>query len=360
MSRKGLPVTLSSESARPPNSKPDLPVRLSTACLIATWRELEIAVFDVNGQATTISLSPNERIIASTSLALFGRTAQLWDLETNQPIGTPLHHEGRVNSATFSTDGKFLVTYSAKNGVSYGRISTWDVSAIIKEAGLLTDIADAPPRPAPKIEGARRIPPGFFDDALREAYLRTRLSQSNEPNNRPTPAPRQRILSHLSSFWRHFKSHRATEPHTQPQSRPLSWARNLISGMMRRRDVSSYEHHQQSKSRAAGRPRDYHAGTALSSRPPNPDTTQQPSEAAQSTPSSSQQQPPAAAASTLSIVASAAGTTGTLASSHHRRWMARSFCGLCLSRTPMANIRDAISTTALATGTPSRRDITVI
>ncbi|KAG2740415.1 hypothetical protein P692DRAFT_20753532, partial [Suillus brevipes Sb2] len=39
-------------------------------------------------------------------------TAQLWNLDTNQPIGTPLHHRQDVSSATFSVDGKFLVTFT--------------------------------------------------------------------------------------------------------------------------------------------------------------------------------------------------------------------------------------------------------
>ncbi|KAG1719488.1 hypothetical protein EDB19DRAFT_1648121, partial [Suillus lakei] len=80
----------------------------------------------------TISLSPNERILASTSH--YNTTAQLWNLETNQPIGTPLHHEDYVNFAIFSADGKFLVT-SYNDHLIY----TWDVSAIVKEASLLSD-----------------------------------------------------------------------------------------------------------------------------------------------------------------------------------------------------------------------------
>ncbi|KAG2053335.1 hypothetical protein BDR06DRAFT_1021540 [Suillus hirtellus] len=39
-----------------------------------------------------------------------GRTVQLWNIKTNQPIGTPLHHEHTVYSGKFSADGKFLFT----------------------------------------------------------------------------------------------------------------------------------------------------------------------------------------------------------------------------------------------------------
>ncbi|KAG1796979.1 uncharacterized protein HD556DRAFT_264414 [Suillus plorans] len=130
---------------------------------------------------------------------------QLWNVETNQPIGTPLH----------------------------GHIYMWDVSAILKEAGL--------PGTAPKLKGAPRIPPGFFDDALREANLRIRLSQSHGPHGHSIPVPRQRTLSRFPSFWRRSKSHGETGHHTRPRSHPLSWTRNLVSGILRRRDGSDME-----------------------------------------------------------------------------------------------------------------------
>ncbi|KAG2757837.1 hypothetical protein P692DRAFT_20689694, partial [Suillus brevipes Sb2] len=62
----------------------------------------------------------NDRILATTSY--WGKKAQLWNLETNQPIGTPLHHPDSVVSATFSADGKFLIT-----GCLGRHIYTWDV-----------------------------------------------------------------------------------------------------------------------------------------------------------------------------------------------------------------------------------------
>jgi WD40 repeat protein len=96
----------------------------------ATW-----TVLDSNWPktiVTVISVSPNERILTSTSY--FNKTTELWSLETNQPIGTPLHHQDEVICATFSADGKFLITGCNNH------IYTWDVSAIVKEAGLPSDI----------------------------------------------------------------------------------------------------------------------------------------------------------------------------------------------------------------------------
>jgi WD40 repeat protein len=96
----------------------------------ATWTVVDFG--ENRDSVNSISLSPNERILASTSY--FGKTAQLWDLKTNQPIGTPLHHHRKMFCATFSADGKFLVTGCQ------GHIYTWDVSAIVKEAGIPSDI----------------------------------------------------------------------------------------------------------------------------------------------------------------------------------------------------------------------------
>ncbi|KAG2344712.1 WD40 repeat-like protein [Suillus weaverae] len=268
----------------------------------ATWTVLDVRENLVN----TILLSPNECILASISY--FDNTAELWNLETNQPIGTPLHHQDYLNSTTFSADGKFLITSCQDN-----HIYTWDVSAILKQAGLPSDIADATPRPAPKMKGAPRIPPGFFNDAIRDANLRTGLSQSHGLHNSPTPAPRQRTLSPFSSFWRRSKSHGATEPDTKS---PLSWTRNLFS-MLRRRDGSDIQLREVEVPYTAGKPRNYHARkkkpAASSSRSPN---TQQPNAATQSTPSSSQQPPPTTAASTPSAAVGTAGTTGAVSRPH--------------------------------------------
>ncbi|KIK32587.1 hypothetical protein CY34DRAFT_101151 [Suillus luteus UH-Slu-Lm8-n1] len=94
----------------------------------ATWSVIDLCQHFVHA----ISISPNDRILATINSV---KTAQLWDLETNQPIGTPLHHQEGVRSATFSVDGKFLLTCCRDD-----HIYTWDVSAIVKGAGLPSDI----------------------------------------------------------------------------------------------------------------------------------------------------------------------------------------------------------------------------
>ncbi|KAG2133817.1 WD40-repeat-containing domain protein [Suillus bovinus] len=274
-------------------------------------------------QLSTISLSPNERILAGTPQVL-GNTAYLWNLETDQLIKT-LHHLTTFTyfiRPTFSADGKFLVT-SCRDGYLY----RWDLSAIVKEAGLPLEILpklDATPRPAPKSKGAPRIPPGFFDDDLRKANERIRLSQSHGPYHHPTPAPRRRTLDRVYSLWRRSKSQSEADHRTRPQSHPLSWTRNL--GILRRRDASDIELQEVEVPYTAGKPRNYHARKKKkpvtdSSRHSNIHTTQQPNGAAQSTSTSSQLPPPTATA----------GVMGTPSRPHITRagWCTRFVAWIC-------------------------------
>ncbi|KAG1816730.1 uncharacterized protein BJ212DRAFT_1299487 [Suillus subaureus] len=99
-----------------------------------------------------------------------------------------------------------------------------------------------------------------------------------------------------------------TEPDTQSRSHSLSWTRNLVSGILRKRDGSDIQ--SQEVPYTAGKPRNYHARgkpAVSSSRPLNSHTTQQPNAATQSTPPSSQQSPPTATPPTLSAAASTLG-----------------------------------------------------
>jgi WD40 repeat protein len=92
-----------------------------------TW--LQIAVLEGHTSfVNAISLSRNERFLASAS---DGKTARLWNLDTNLPIGPPLQHEDGLKCAALSPDGKVLVT-----GCHNGRAYTWDIHAILKKTGL--------------------------------------------------------------------------------------------------------------------------------------------------------------------------------------------------------------------------------
>ncbi|KAG2748764.1 hypothetical protein P692DRAFT_20833975, partial [Suillus brevipes Sb2] len=116
----------------------------------ATWQQtavLEGHTFFVFG----ISLSSNNRLLASAS---WDQTARLWNLDTNLPVGPPLRHENALRSAALSPDGKVLVT-GCENNNAY----TWDVHAILKEAGL-EDLLPIGPNIAPKGTQKQSAPQG--------------------------------------------------------------------------------------------------------------------------------------------------------------------------------------------------------
>jgi WD40 repeat protein len=92
-----------------------------------TWRQIAI----LKGHTlnvTAISLSHNDRLLASVS---HDKTARLWNLDTNLQVGPPLNHKQDLRSAALSPDGKVLVT-----GCEDKNAYTWDVHAILKEAGI--------------------------------------------------------------------------------------------------------------------------------------------------------------------------------------------------------------------------------
>ncbi|KAG2135177.1 hypothetical protein DEU56DRAFT_981255 [Suillus clintonianus] len=180
----------------------------------------------------------------------------------------------------------------------------WDLSAIVKDASLLSDNVDTTRQSAPKIKDAPRprIPPGFFD-GTRRADLSTSYTQSHGQQD-------SRTLSRFPSFWRRHQ-HRATGHHTQSWSSPFSWTQNLVSGTVRRRDGSDAQLREPPIVEVpctAGKPRNYHAWrkkpTASSSQTAHAHPTQQPPPNANAT------------ASTPPAVAGATGTAGTITRPH--------------------------------------------
>jgi WD40 repeat protein len=92
----------------------------------ATWQQ--VGTLEGHAWVHAISLSGNNRFLVSTS---DDKTARLWNLDTNLPIGPSFQHEDCVECAAFSADGKVLVT-GCRNKNTY----MWNIHAILKQAGL--------------------------------------------------------------------------------------------------------------------------------------------------------------------------------------------------------------------------------
>ncbi|KAG2034538.1 WD40-repeat-containing domain protein [Suillus americanus] len=177
-----------------------------------TWKQLAV----LEGHATSvrsiaIAVCPNGRILASAS---WNDTARLWNLDNNQPISLPLEHTTMVFCVSFSADGTLLTT-----GCDDKNAYTWDVSAIVKGAGLdelLLDQRDKSPLAADAtrhpvrqpIKVSNRVPQGFFDNSPHRARSSARLDPHNTPS-RP---------------------------------RVFHWVRNILSARLSSAEIELHEH----------------------------------------------------------------------------------------------------------------------
>src|SRR5438445_505725 len=57
------------------------------------------------------SFSADGRLVVTAS----GETARVWEVESGKPVGEPMRHEGSVVAASFSRDGRLVVTASLDN-----------------------------------------------------------------------------------------------------------------------------------------------------------------------------------------------------------------------------------------------------
>ncbi|MGA2442592.1 MAG: protein kinase, partial [Tepidisphaeraceae bacterium] len=76
--------------------------------------------FRHNGSAMSASFSPDGKWVITAN---DDDTAQVWDAATGKPLGDPMRHAARVNSASFSPDDKCTITASDD-----GTVRVWDAT----------------------------------------------------------------------------------------------------------------------------------------------------------------------------------------------------------------------------------------
>ncbi|KAG1755954.1 quinon protein alcohol dehydrogenase-like superfamily [Suillus lakei] len=260
-----------------------------------TWKQ--IALLEGHTQyVTDIATSPNGRILASSS---YDKTVRLWNLDNGQPISSPLNHAGQVLSVSFSADGKLLATgcgfYGDRNAAYI-----WDVSAIVKKAGLdelLLDVnsdksvLDATKRPVRQpIKVSRRVPQGFFGEQPHRAH-------SSARSNAHDTQPRVRLFHRARNLLSSRPSGAQIEPREPVVDVPYAKGKQNASAREKRRPILL------NPKKAAG-----------PSPPPNSNATQQSNGAAQA--QSSSQSQAQAAISTSSTTPPVIFTTASSTNPH--------------------------------------------
>ncbi|KAG2738026.1 WD40 repeat-like protein [Suillus brevipes Sb2] len=214
----------------------------------ATWEEITILEPGHRHFVYAITLSQNERLLASASL---DNTARLWNLDTNLPVGPPLQHENNVRCAALSADGKLLVT-----GCQNRNVYTWAIQPILKKAGLDDQLTDGINIEASQVESKReRTARSSLSD---KSFLRADATRChNEFGDVDELSPRffdgmdssltgdvnshasaSALLAHLSSLFHRFRSNNvdATEL-PQPSTPSVSHLRvhlARLSSLVRR------------------------------------------------------------------------------------------------------------------------------
>ncbi|KAG2150961.1 hypothetical protein DEU56DRAFT_779355 [Suillus clintonianus] len=196
-----------------------------------------------------ITLSPDNHLLASAS---WDKTARLWNLDTNLPLGPPIQHNGFVECAAFSADGKLLVTgcedsntyvhdvhdilkaedpLSNTNDELEREASSDDASGMEHTPRSSQDIADKSFLDADATRGIDELPATFFDDMQFDVH-------SSAKGDAHPLSSASALFGRISSFLHRSRtdSDEATGPPQPP--RPSGLHRRVLVARL-----SSFIHH---------------------------------------------------------------------------------------------------------------------
>jgi WD40 repeat protein/tetratricopeptide (TPR) repeat protein len=77
---------------------------------VTSWRPIG-SPLKMDGFVNAVAFSPDDRLILLTG----GNLAQVWNSETREHVGPPLTHQAEVTGARFSPDGNYVITQSDDN-----------------------------------------------------------------------------------------------------------------------------------------------------------------------------------------------------------------------------------------------------
>jgi WD40 repeat protein len=94
------------------------------------------AAIDAAGRRTAVSLSADERLAVA---GYADGAVRLWDAQTAEPVRELAPHRARVTSATFSRDGRLVVTTGADHDARISEVATGRQRRLLSHSALVSD-----------------------------------------------------------------------------------------------------------------------------------------------------------------------------------------------------------------------------
>jgi WD40 repeat protein len=101
-------------------------------------------VFDTGYEARSVAFNPDGKTVAVGRIGEFGG-ARIWDVDTVEPVGRPIHEQDEVNDLAYSADGTLLLSGVDDQTARLSDASTGEpIGAPIRHAGSVGGVAFHP------------------------------------------------------------------------------------------------------------------------------------------------------------------------------------------------------------------------